>query len=36
MIIFVGGKTKTPKKSAKVATKKNPKPAKKSPRSKKR
>jgi hypothetical protein len=36
MIIFVGGKTRTPKKSAKAASKKKLKPAKKAPRSKQR
>jgi hypothetical protein len=36
MIIFVGGKVKAPKKSAKAASKKKSKPAKKPPQSKQR
>ena len=36
MIIFVGGKVKAPKKSAKAASKKKPKPSKKPPQSKQR
>ena len=36
MIIFVGGKVKAPKKSAKAASKKKPKPSRKPPASKQR
>jgi hypothetical protein len=36
MIIFVGGKPKAPKKSAKAVAKKKPKPSKKPPASKRR
>jgi hypothetical protein len=36
MIIFVGGKVRAPKKAAKAASKKKPKPAKKAHRSKQR